>query len=128
MTDHWMHASFDVSNQILGCDVDFHDGPSTRLEKDQVDNKLFLEPKTGRSFSIRDLIGATLKMTNTRKQDLIKPAAATEAMEKGICVGKPDLDMRCAPGSISLSVEGEWRDVERIVFDVELTVRPKKQS
>jgi hypothetical protein len=122
------NVSFVVSSRLLGSDVEFHDGTSARLGADQTDSKLFLEAKTGRMFDTREMIENLLQMTNTRKQDLIKPPAALEAFEKGVCIGKPSLDMPCTPGSIFLCTGDSRRDIKRIVFDVELTVRPKKHS
>ena len=66
--------------------------------------------------------------SSERLGPVIKPAAAAEAFEKGICVGKPSLDMSFTPGSCELCTDDTPRDIKRIVFDVEFTVRPKKSS
>jgi hypothetical protein len=128
MSDQWAKVSFNVSNKVLGCDVEFHDGTTARLGPREIGKKIFHETRTGKDFDVQQMISNLLMKTNTRKQDLVKPAALAEAFEKGICFGKPDLHMTCTPGSISVSSKGKLRDVKRIVFDVELTVRPKKSS
>lgn len=128
MSDQWMKMSFVVSDRVLGCDVLFHDGGSVRIGADQTRRKLFRETRTRKRFDTYQMISNVLMKSNTRKQDLILPAAAAEAFEKGICVGKPSLDMNCTPGSVELMFGKKARDIKRIIFDVELTVRPQKQS
>ena len=126
MADQWANIQFDVSTSILGSDVEFHDGSSERVRPERTDDKLFR--MTGQLLDTRQMISNLLAKTNTRKQDLIKPAAAAEAFEKGVCVCKPSLDMSFTPGSCELCTDDTPRDIKRIVFDVEMTVRPKKSS
>lgn len=127
MADQWANIQFDVSTSILGSDVELHDGSSERLGPERTDDKLF-RVQSGDLLDTRQMISNLLAKTNTRKQDLIKPAAAAEAFEKGICIGKPSLDMSFTPGSCELCTGDTPRDIKRIVFDVEMTVRPKKSS
>jgi hypothetical protein len=127
MADQWANIQFDVSTEILGSDAEFHDGSSERLGPERTDDKIF-RIQTGQLLDTREMISYLLAKTNTRKQDLIKPAAAAEAFEKGVCVGKPSLDMSFTPGSCELWIGDTRRDIKRIVFDVEMTVRPKKSS
>lgn len=127
MADQWANIQFNVSTEILGSDAEFHDGSSERLGPERRDDKIF-RIQTGQLLDTREMISYLLAKTNTRKQDLIKPAAAAEAFEKGVCVGKPSLDMSFTPGSCELWVGDTRRDIKRIVFDVEMTVRPKKSS
>jgi len=124
----WMNVKFDVSDKVLGCDIELRDGSSVRLGAHQVEAKIFREARTGKLFSTLEMISNLLMKTNTRKQDLIKPPAAAEAFAKGICIGKPNLEMSFTPGSIELCLDDTPRDVRRIVFDVEVTVRPHKHT
>jgi hypothetical protein len=128
MVDQLVNVSFDVSERILGSDVELIDGSSVRLGPEQKADKVFRQTQTGKLFDTLQMISNLLMQTNTRKQDLIKPAAAAEAFEKGICVGKPSLDISFAPGSFELCLGNAAKDIKRIVFDVELIVRPKKSS
>jgi hypothetical protein len=121
-----IRVRFNVSDKVLGSDVELQDGSLIRLNADQTEAKLFRETRTGRLFDTLQMISNLLMKTNTRKQDLITPAAAAEAFERGICIGKPNLDMSFTPGSIELCLGDTARDIKRIVFDVELTVRPNK--
>jgi hypothetical protein len=122
MTDQWANIQFDVSTAILGSDVEFHDGSFERLGPERTDDKFF-RIQTCQFLDTREMISYLLAKTNTRKQDLIKPAAAAEAFEKGVCIGKPSLDMSFTPGSCELRTGGTTRDIKRIVFDVECKAR-----
>jgi hypothetical protein len=128
MVDQLVNVSFDVSDRILGSDVEFIDGSSIRLGPEQTADKVFRQTQTGKLFDTLQMISNLLKRTKTRRQDLIKPVAAAEAFEKGICLGKPSLDMSFTPGSFELCLDNSAKDIKRIVFDVELTVRHKKSS
>src|SRR5262245_25922722 len=79
MSDQWAKVSFDVSDKILGCDVEFHDGTTARLGPQQTSEKLFHEARTGKKFDVGQMISDLLMRTNTRKQALIKPVALAEA-------------------------------------------------
>lgn len=125
--DQWAKVSFDVATKVLGCDVELFDGSTVRVDPET--NKPFRETRTGNVFSIEEMISNLLMKTNTSKQDLIRPAAAAEAFETGRCVGKPDLNITFGPGSVGLCLgDAAPRDIKRIVFDVEMTVTPKRNS
>ena len=72
-------------------------------------------------FDTRQMLADLMMKTNTTKQSLITEAAAAEAFKKGVCVGKPSLDMSFSPNSVELVLGDNVRDVQRIVFDVDLT-------
>ena len=127
-SSQWVNVKFDVSDNILGCDVELQDGSSVRLGTESLDDAVFKQSQTGELFNTRQMISNLLMKTNTRKQDLIKPAALAEAFEKGVCVGKPDLDIRFTPPGFALCTGDAERDIKRIVFDVEFTIRPKKNA
>jgi len=126
--DQRINVRLDVSHKILGSDVELQDGSLVRLDVGQTETKLFRERRTGKIFDTLEMISALLMKTKTRKQDLIKAAAIAEAVEKGICVGKPNLEISFTPGSVELCLGDTARDIKRIVFDVEFTVRPRKDT
>jgi len=99
MADNWTKITFDVSDKILGSDIEFHDGSKLRLGPERTEEKLFRDAKTGLLLNTIELISHLLRKTGTTRQSLIKPAAMQEAFDKGICVGKPDLDVSFTPGS-----------------------------
>ncbi len=100
MADQPVKVSFNVSTRLLGCDAELFDGTSVRLGPDA--DRPFQEASTGKRFSIDQMLTNLMVKTNTRKEDLVRRGAAAEAFEKGRCVGKPDLDMTFAPGSLGL--------------------------
>jgi hypothetical protein len=129
VSNKWANISFAVSTRLLGCYVEFHDGtPSKTLTAKQATSKVFHEISSGKRFDAREMISNLLRITNTRKQDLIRPAAVAEAFENGVAVGKPSIDMDFSEGSVELVLVKKGRDIKRVVFDIELTVRPKKSS
>jgi len=128
MPDQMINIKFDVSNEILGSDVEFHDGSKLRLGPERTEEELFRDAKTGKLLNTRELISYLLMKTGVTVQSLIKPAATEEALEKGICVGKPNLEISFTPGSEIFDGDDTGRDIKRVVFDVKLTVRPKKNA
>jgi hypothetical protein len=129
MADKWDNISFTVSDRLLRCYVEFHDGtPAKRLTAKQAAAKVFHEISTGKRFDARQMISNLLRITKTRKQDLMRPAAVAEAYEKGVAVGKPSIDMDFSKGSVDLVLAKKGEDIKRVVFDLELTVRLKKSS
>ena len=116
--EQWAKVPFNVSHNVLGCDVVFGDGTTARLGRQDVNKKA----------DMGQMLTFLLQKTNTRKQSLITPAALAEAFEKGVSVGKPHLKLSFPPGACALLSSGAKKDVRHIVFDVEFTLRPKESS
>ena len=126
--EQWARVPFNVSHNILGCDVVFGDGTTARLGRQDVNKKIFQQIRTGQKADMGQMLTFLLQKTNTRKQSLITPAALAEAFEKGVSVGKPHLKLSFPPGACALLSSGAKKDVRHIVFDVEFTLRPKESS
>jgi hypothetical protein len=119
---------FDVSTKIFGSDVEFHDGSTLRLNDDQSEEKLFLDVKSGKTLDTHELVSFLLARTGTTKLSLFGPVALAKALEKGVCVGKPALEISFVPESRMLVGDNLKRDIKRVVLDVEFTVRSHKTS
>ena len=126
--EQWAKVPFNLSHNILGCDVVFGDGTTARLGRQDVNKKIFQQIRTGQKADMGQMLTFLLQKTNTRKQSLITPAALAEAFEKGVSVGKPRLKLSFPPGACALLSRGAPKDVRHIVFDVEFTLRPKESS
>jgi hypothetical protein len=122
------NVKFDVSTKILGGDVEFHDGSTLRLNGDRPGEQLFLDTKTSKTLDTGELVSFLLAKAGTTKQSLVGPIALAEAFEKGVCVGKPALDISFVPGSKIFVGDDLKRDIKLVVFDVEFTVRPYRNA
>jgi hypothetical protein len=113
MTDNQVvKIEFNVSHRILGCAVDFHDGSSQRVDE----------------RGATQLLSSCLSRTRTPKQSLVRRSAIAMAFDKGLFVDKPPIQFTFAPGVFTFASGNASKDIKRIVFDVEFTIRPKKSS
>jgi hypothetical protein len=85
-------------------------------------------PASGKTLNTSQMITFLLTKTGRTKQSLITPAAAAEALDKGLCIGKPSLNISFTPRSEIFVGDDVGRDIKHIIFDVEFTVRPKKNA
>ncbi len=128
MSDRGIKVELDVSDRLLGCDIGFHDEtPSMRLDESRASEPLFWEDKTRAIRTAFQMISRLFRDTPT--QSLVPEAARAEAFENGVSVVRPTgLVMEFMPGSFELLDGAIIGDISVITFDVELTIRPKKQS
>ena len=128
MSDGWIKVELNVSDRLLGCDICFHDEtPNMRLDESRASEPLFWEVKRRGIVTAHQMISRLFRDTPT--QSLVPEAAKAEAFEKGVSVVRPTgFVVKFIPGSFELLDGAIIGDISVITFDVELTIRPKKQS
>lgn len=92
------------------------------------DAKIFVEKPSGKKASPNDLISWLLRTNNKRKQELITQESAMKAFNEGSAIQKHDFRIECEPDSLFLNTVNGTMDIKAIVFHVEFTIRPAKQS
>ena len=97
-------------------------------ESEKGDAKIFTEKPSEKNASPNDLISWLLRTNNKRKQELIAPETATKAFNEGSAIQKHDFRIECEPDSLFLDTVNGMLAVKVIIFHVEFTVRPAKQS
>jgi hypothetical protein len=98
----------EVSTRLLGSHIQFRDGSTTRLDANHIAKKLFREGRTGTIHDLSDMLSGYYRQPGTTPEALVGAAAAAEA-----------------PGAFSFRANEGMKDVERIDFEVEFTVRSR---
>jgi hypothetical protein len=115
----------EVSTRLLGSHIQFRDGSTTRLDANHIAKKLFREGRTGTIHDLSDMLSGYYRQPGTTPEALVGAAAAAEARERGTSTEKATLDVAFAPGAFSFRANEGMKDVERIDFEVEFTVRSR---
>ena len=118
--------NFEISTRLLGSHIQFRDGSTTRLGANHIAKKLFREGRTGTIRDLSEMLSGYFRQANNPPEALVGTAAAAEARERGTSTEKPSLNVSFAPGTFSFRANEGMKDVERIDFDVEFTVRSRK--
>lgn len=114
----------EVSTRLLGSHIQFRDGSTTRLGINHIAKKLFREGRTGAIFDLSEMLSHHCRQTGTTPEAL----AAAEAHKQGPGTGKCALKITFAPGDFGFRANEGMKDVERIDFDVEFTIRSRKRT
>jgi hypothetical protein len=118
--------NFEVSTRLLGSHIQFRDGSTTRLGANHIAKKLFREGRTGTIHDLSEMLSGYYRQSDTTPEALVGAAAAAEAHEHGTSTEKSALNVSFAPGAFGFRANEGMKDVERIEFDVEFTVRSRK--
>lgn len=117
--------NFEVSTRLLGSHIQFRDGSTTRLGVNHIAKKLFREGRTGAILDLSEMLSSHCPQAGTTPEAL---AGAAEAHKQGSGMGKCALNATFAPGDFGFRANEGMKDVERIEFDVEFTVRARKRT
>ena len=118
--------SFEISIRLLGSHIQFHDGSTTRLGANHIAKKLFRDGPTGTIFDLSEMLSNHRRQAAAAPEALVGAAAAAEAREQGTSMEKTSLHASFASGAFSFRANEGMKDIERIDFDVEFTVRSRK--
>ena len=119
---------FDGVSEVVGADVFLSDGRVERLTKEQLEQPLFSDRIEGLAASAGQFLGEYFRQTGTSPQDQVTRAMLDEAVRNGTAVGKSALTVRVDDSSIKFRRGDELVDFDRMVFDLELTVRKHLNS
>ena len=115
----------EVSIRLLGSHIQFRNGSTTRLDANLFAKKLFREGRTGTIHDLSEMLSDYYRQADSTPEALVGAAAAAEARERGTSTEKATLDVAFAPGAFSFRANEGMKDVERIDFEVEFTVRSR---
>lgn len=122
--DH-MAPDLEVSTRLLGSRIQFRDGSTTRLGVNHIAKKLFREGRTGVILDLSEMLSRHCRQTGTTPEAL---AGAAEDHKRGSGTGRCALNLTFAPGDFGFRANEGMKDVERIEFEVEFTVRSRKRT
>ena len=121
-------VAFDGASEVLGAEVFLSDGSVERLTKEQLDQPLFPVEREGQDASAGQFLAEYFRQTGTSPKDQVTRAMLDEAARNGSAVAKSALEVRIDNPWIQFRRGGEHVNFDRIVFDVELTVRKHLNS
>jgi hypothetical protein len=99
-----------------------------KYKSEKGDAKIFTEKPSGKKISPNELISWLLRTSGKRKQELITQDNAKKAFDEGLAIQKHDFRIECEPNSLFLRTIKGPMDIKLVVFYLEFTIRPKKQS
>jgi len=116
----------EVSTRLLGSHIQFRDGSTTRLDANLFAKKLFREGRTGTIHDLSEMLLGYYRLVDTTPEAHVGAAAAAEAHAHGTSTEKSSLNVSFAPGAFGFRANEGMKDVERIDFEVEFTIRSRK--
>ena len=128
MSDQFFKVQFNVHTDFQGADVILPDESQRRISQGELDEIRFYDVIHNRKASTRKMLAVLLRHTGKTLQDHVHPPALVEAMEKGVCRGKPSLGIEIGNRAYKFLSDDAWIDFDKLVFDIEFTVTPKKSS
>lgn len=138
MSDQVVRVPLTVSVRHIGFTANYFKqggqsvSPSKAVEakykSDKGDAKIFIQKPSGKMASPNELISWLLRTNKKRKQELITQENAMKAFNEGSAIQKHDFLIECKPRSLFLKTVNGTMDIKVVVFHVEFTVRPTKQS
>lgn len=114
---------FDGVSEVLGADVFLSDGTVEHLDKPRLEEPLFDSASEGATASAGQLLSGFFQQTNSSPQDYATRQALDEAKADGTSVTVTPLEVRFGDGNIKFRQGERLADPERVVFELQLTIR-----
>lgn len=128
MIEQTASEDFQGSSDFRGTEVHLADGTVELLERQRLDEPLFRFAARGQMLNAHHMLQTLLHQTNSSLQDYIPQSTIDEAVTKGEARIKPLFQADIAKGGFQYLRDGKLVDLDKLVFDVELVVRPKKPT
>ena len=122
------NIAFDGVSEVPGADVFLVDGTVEHLDKPRLEEPLFHSVTEQQDASAGQLLTAFFKESGTSPQDYVSREAMNEAIEKGVSVTQSKLEVRFADGFVKFKQGDELAELDRVSFDLQLTVRPHRSA
>ena len=103
--EQWAKVPFNVSHNILGCDVVFGDGTTARLGRQDVNKKIFQQIRTGQKADMGQMLTFLLQKTNTRKQSSDHPHGSCRSVREGCFCRKATAEAVLPAGGVRSPVQ-----------------------
>jgi hypothetical protein len=121
-------GQFEVTGKLHALDVWLNSVQRIPLGKAQTSEPLFRLEETGELKAATWMLCLVIGFKRENFGKLIQPAAMKEALETGECRGKPGVSIVNKAGEFTFKNGADFVHFEKIVFDLELTVRRKKSG
>ena len=123
-----MDITFDGVSEVPGADVYLSDGTVEHLGKPQLEEPLFHSVAENVTASAGQLLTGFFQQTGTSPADYVDRSAMSEALEKGVAVTNAALEVRFGDSGIKFKKGGDLADIDRVTFNLQLTVTPHKSA
>jgi hypothetical protein len=125
MAERVAWEDFQGSSDFKGADVHLPDGTVERIEKDRLGEPLFRFAAKDQMLNAHQMLQTLLHQTKSSLQDYIRQSTIDEAAAKGEGRIKPLFQANIAKGGFQFLKDGGLVDFDKLLFDVELVVRPR---
>ena len=122
------NITFDGVSEVPGADVFLSDGTVEHLDKPRLEEPLFYSVSENQTASAGQLLAGFFQQTGTSAKDYVGREAMNEAIEKGVAISTSKLEVRFGDAGIKFKQGAELADLERVTFDLQLTVRPHQSG
>ena len=119
---------FDGVSEVLGADLYLSDGTTERLEKDRLEEPLFHSVSENATASAGQVLTGFFQETRSSPQDYVGRAALEEALREGTATSRSTLEVRFGDAGIKYKRGDDLADIDRLTFDLQLTVTPHKSA
>lgn len=120
--------TFDGVSEVPDADVYLADGTVEHLDKPRLEEPLFHSTSENVTASAGQLLTGFFQQTGTSPKDYVDRSAMTEALEKGVAVSSSTLEVRFGDSGIKFRKGDELADIDRVTFNLQLTVTPHKSA
>ncbi len=122
------NVTFEGVSEVIGADVFLTDGATERLDKEALEQPLFQSLSEKVSASAGQLLTAFFQQTGTTPADYVDRQAMIDAMTNGEAISTARLEVRFGDSAIKFKRGEELVDPERVVFDLQITFRPRNDA
>ena len=122
------NITFDGVSEVPGADVFLSDGTVERLGKAQLEEPLFHSTGENVTASAGQLLSGFFAETGTTPQDYVGREAMNEAIQNGVSTSISKLEVRFGDAGIKFKQGDQLADLDRVSFDLQITVRPHQSS
>ena len=122
------NITFDGVSEVPGADVFLSDGTVQRLDKAQLEEPLFHSVGENATASAGQLLTGFFEQTGTSPKDYVDRQAMNEAIEQGVATSTSKLEVQFGNSAIKFKQGDELTDIERVTFELHITVRPHKSA
>ena len=119
---------FDGVSEVLGADLYLSDGTTERLDKARLEEPLFHSVSENATASAGQLLTGFFQETRSSPRDYVDRAALEEALREGTATSRSTLEVRFGDAAIKFKKGDELADIDRLTFDLQLTVTPHKSA
>ena len=119
---------FDGVSEVLGADLYLSDGTTQRLDKARLEEPLFHSVSEDATASAGQVLTGFFAQTGTGPRDYVGRETLDEAIRQGTATSRSTLEVRFGDPSIQFKQGDALAEIDRLTFDLQLTVTPHKNA